>query len=458
MKKINFILASLLIIAVFLAGCSSSTKPNAGSGAASDTSTAPTASKSPAPQKEVTLRYAVWGAQPTYQKVVDAFMKENPNIKVELQVTPWANFWDKLFTELAGGTGPDVFWGHPTRLPSLMEKDVLMDITDKIKKDNIDMSKYSDAITKMYMKDGKNYAIPQQWSTIGIIYNEDLLKKAGFSEYPKDLAWNPKDGGTFVQFLQKLTLDKNGKHPNEAGFDPKNIVQYGYNYIDKDQIDPGQFIGYAAANGGAVLDADGKLAYNDKLLETYQFLYDLTYKYYVAPSYTTIHTGGSEAKFVGQQIAVWNDGNWMMTPLKQKAGFNWKITSIPAGPQGKVATMLGLSDVINAKTKYPEEAWKLIKFITSKTGQDIIGGTGAYFPGNSDSYNAFLDFYKSQGIDATPFAENAKLPSVNAPVTKNYNDWLQIWTKYTSLMLSGEMDPKTTLDKIKAEGDPVAIK
>lgn len=223
-----------------------------------------------------------------------------------------------------------------------------------------------------------------------------MLKKAGFNEYPKDLAWNPKDGGTLIPFLQKLTLDKNGKHPNEAGFDPKNIVQYGYNFIDKDQIDPGQFIGYAAQNGGTILNAEGKLAYDDKLLETYQFMYDLTYKYYVAPSYTTIRTGGSEAKFVGQQIAVWNDGNWMMTPLKQKAAFEWGITSIPARPQGKVATTLGMGDVINSKTKYSEESWKLIKFITGKTGQDIIGGTGDYFSGLSDSYASFLDFIKAK--------------------------------------------------------------
>jgi multiple sugar transport system substrate-binding protein len=457
MKKFNFIVASMLIFAIFLAGCSSS-KPSAGSSSAPGGSPNSDASKAPTSDKQVTLRYAVWGAQPTYQKVVDAFMKENPNIKVELQVTPWANFWDKLYTELAGGTAPDVFWGHLTRLPSLMEKGALMDLTANIKKDNIDLTKYSDAITKAYTKDGKNYSIPQQWSTIGIIYNKDLLKKAGYTEYPKDLAWNPKDGGTLIPFLQKLTLDKNGKHPNEAGFDPKNIVQYGYNFVDKDQIDPGQFIGYAAQNGGTILNAEGKLAYDDKLLETYQFMYDLTYKYYVAPSYTTIRTGGSEAKFVGQQIAVWNDGNWMMTPLKQKAAFEWGITTIPDGPKGKVATTLGMGDVINSKTKYPEESWKLIKFITGKTGQDIIGGTGAYFPGLSDSNASFLDFYKAQGIDATPFAENSKLPSVAAPVTKNYNDWLQVWTKYTSLMLSGEMDPKTALDKIKAEGDPVAVK
>jgi multiple sugar transport system substrate-binding protein len=457
-RKINFIMISMLVFAVFLAGCSSSSKPAAQNSSSPAGSTA-AATKAPS-SDPVTLRYAIWNKDqaPSYQKIVDAFMKENPNIKVEIQVTPWGNFWDKLFTEIAGGTAPDVFWGHLTRIQSLSEKGALMDISANLKKDNVDLTKYSDAVVKAYTIGDKTYAIPEQWTTLGIYYNKDLLKKAGITEYPKDLSWNPKDGGSFVQFLQKLTLDKNGKHPNEAGFDPKSIVQYGFNYIDKDQIDPGGFIGFPAANGGAILNKEGKLAYDEKLLEAYQFIHDLTYKYYVSPSFTIIKTGGSEAKFIGQQVAVWYDGTWMMKPIKDKASFEWGITGIPSGPAGKVATVLGMGDVINAKTKYPEESWKLVKFIFSKTGQDILGGTGAYFPGLLDSAGTFVDFYKGIGVDASSFVENAKGPSVAAPTTKNYNEWLQIWTKYTSLMITGEMDPKTTLDKIKEEGDPAAVK
>jgi hypothetical protein len=55
-----------------------------------------------------------------------------------------------------------------------------------------------------------------------------MLDKAGID--PKslwNLDWNPKDGGSFGQTIAKLTVDANGKTALDAGFDPKNVVQYG---------------------------------------------------------------------------------------------------------------------------------------------------------------------------------------------------------------------------------------
>ena len=57
----------------------------------------------------VTLTYGVWSQQDTMQKLVDEFEKENPNIKVQLQVDPWTDYWTKLQVGAQGGTAPDAF-------------------------------------------------------------------------------------------------------------------------------------------------------------------------------------------------------------------------------------------------------------------------------------------------------------------------------------------------------------
>ena len=33
----------------------------------------------------------------------------------------------------------------------------------------------------------------------------------------------PKNGAEFIDWAQKITTDKNGKHPNEEGFDKDNV-------------------------------------------------------------------------------------------------------------------------------------------------------------------------------------------------------------------------------------------
>jgi multiple sugar transport system substrate-binding protein len=443
----------IMLVFFLLAGCNESK----GTDNASSATNTPGSIGSLSNGKFTTLRYMIWNSSyiVTYQKMFAEFNKQNPYIKVDLQVVPWGNYWDKLMNEIAGGNAPDIFWGYIPRFPGFIDKGAVLDITDYINKDKIDLSKYNPAMVQAYTVNGKNYSVPQNFGVMGIIYNQDLLKKAGIDQYPSDLQWNPNDGGTFVEFLQKLTLDKNGKHPNEAGFDSKNIVQYGFNLIDKDQVDPGQLIGLIASNGGTMMK-DSKLALDGKLAETYRFVYDLTFKYHVAPTYADIHTGGSESKFVSGQIAVWMNGQWMMKPLKDKANFNWGIGPLPAGPAGNYTLVSGLGDVIYSKTNNPEASWKLVKFMVSQQAQDILAESGIVFPGNKDSIPKFVDYYKQLGVNAQPFVEGYNGQTVVSPAAKNYNDWYQNFVKYTSIMMSGEMDPNTTLDKLKQEGDIAA--
>lgn len=454
MQRAHLMVSFMILLAcVLLSGCSESRDTDSTSSPSDTPSTTAAVSK----DKPVTLRYMIWNSNytATYQKMFVEFNKENPNIKVDLQVVPWGNYWDKLMTEIAGGTAPDIFWGYMPRFPSFIDKSAVLDITDYIKKDEIDLSKYDPATVQAYTVNGKNYSIPQYFGAMGIIYNQELLKKAGIEHYPSDLKWNPQDGGTFIEFLQKLTLDNKGKHPNETGFDPKNIVQYGFNFIDKDQVDPGQLIGLVASNGGTMMK-DNKLALDDRLKETYQFVYDLTFKYHVAPTYADIHTGGSESKFLSGQIAVWMNGQWVMKPLKDKANFNWGIGPLPSGPAGSYTLISGQGDVIYSKTKNPDASWKLVKFMASHPAQDILAESGIVFPGYNDSIPKFVDYYKNLSVNAQPFVEGYNRQTVVSPGAKNYNDWYQIFVKYTSIMMSGEMDPITTLDKLKQEGDIAA--
>ena len=41
------------------------------------------------------------------------------------------------------------------------------------------------------------------------------------------LTWNPQDGGTYEKAIAHLTVDKNGKRGDEAGFDKNNVAVYG---------------------------------------------------------------------------------------------------------------------------------------------------------------------------------------------------------------------------------------
>lgn len=55
--------------------------------------------------KDVTLTYSIWDAiqEPGMQAIADAFEEENPEIKVNVEVTPWEQYWTKLESSAQGG-------------------------------------------------------------------------------------------------------------------------------------------------------------------------------------------------------------------------------------------------------------------------------------------------------------------------------------------------------------------
>jgi multiple sugar transport system substrate-binding protein len=77
-------------------------------------------------------------------------------------------------------------------------------------------------------------------------------------------------------------VDKNGKHPDDPGFDPENIVQYGCTVSTYWTY----FYPFVLSNGGSVASEDGKTPMVDKpeFYEAVQRVADLMNKYHVAPN------------------------------------------------------------------------------------------------------------------------------------------------------------------------------
>lgn len=448
MKRIQL---SLLFVAllVLLTGCSGAWKSNSELGTG-----APTINQSVG---TVTLRYMIWDKNQVhaYQKIIAAFRQIHPEINIDIQVIPWSNYWEKLMTEIAGGTAPDVFWGYIPRVPSLAERNALLPISEYIKREVIDLASLNQALVKGFNYKGEQYGIPKDWDSMGVFYNKTLLKQAGYEKYPQHLSWNPEDGGSFVKFLQDLTVDANGKHPYEQGFDPNNIVQYGINYTDRGEWDPGEFVSFAKSNG-AELMVNGQFKPSDRLIAVMQFVNDLVFKYHVAPKYMDIKLTGSDQMFVSGQTVLWITGSWQMMPVKQKASFEWGIAALPNGPgQRRAVRVNGLADHIYAHTPHKDEAWQFVQFILSKDAQDILAETGTVFPVNPQSIPKFVDFYQSRGIDPRAFVQSFNAETVTTPVTKNYAEWVQVWYKNMALIFSGGLDLKTGIRNIEEEGKKI---
>jgi multiple sugar transport system substrate-binding protein len=298
-----------------------------------------------------------------------------------------------------------------------------MNMSPLIKQDNIDMSQYYPTLVKQWTYNGNVYGLPKDWDTIAILYNKQIFQKMGLPA-PTNLTWNPTDGGTFLQLAQKLTLDQNGKHPTDAGFDPKHIKQFGY--VSENNAQEG-FWNFIAMNGGTLLDKPfgQNFQFNQPpSLQALQFLVDLVNKYHVSPSAaeTNNNSGIAIQLFDGGHAAMVTAGSWELSGIVQQASIPWGVAQLPVGPDGLMSAFNGLTDAIYVKTPHPKEAWELEKWLGSPQSEHILGSGGFVWPAIQSQDQSFVQYWQKKGIDVSPFLKEAQGTTVAFPITFGYNE------------------------------------
>jgi multiple sugar transport system substrate-binding protein len=160
----------------------------------------------------------------------------------------------------------------------------------------------------------------------GLYYNLDLFEAAGID--PLD-ATKGLTGEEFLEIARQLTLDANGNHPGDDGFDAENIVQYAVNQHTNHHAFF-QWWALFRQQGGELLSADGTSCAMDieKSAAAWQWQQDLVYKHFVAPQGQTDYP----ADFYSGRTAMLIDGPWRMVSLEQQAaeaGLKWASAPYP---------------------------------------------------------------------------------------------------------------------------------
>jgi multiple sugar transport system substrate-binding protein len=353
LKKSIVWIATLLIF-LLVSACSSSS--------GGDSATGEPAKGNDSSGSNVTLRYGIWAQeqQPAMQQIVDAFKKTHPNIDVKIEVTPWDQYWTKLEAAATGGSLPDLFWINAANFTKYASNGILMDLSDKIKGDNIEMSNYPQSLVDLYTLNGSHFGIPKDFDTIGLWYNKELFDKASIP-YPDD-SW---DWAKIHEVAKKLTNPDQGVW----GIASQVASQEGYyNTIFQ--------------NGGYVISDDKKTSGFDKpeAIEALKFWTDFIAEK-SSPTLRQMTDTLPETLFESGKVAMLYAGSWNQVIFSQNEYTKDKV-DVAVMPKGKERSTVihGLSYVIDSKTKHPKEAWEFEKFLGSKEAALIQAETGTVIP------------------------------------------------------------------------------
>jgi len=325
-----------------------------------------------------TIEFASWlvQSQEIYDDLIVApFEAENPAISVNVTLSPWGEYWQKIQTQYASGDTPDVYDMSLAYLYNFVENGMVENLQTRAETDLALDAFLETAITpgRYPGNDGDLYSLHTMWGPGVLFYNKDMFDAAGL-EYP-DETW---DYDRLLEVALELTLDTDGDgRADQWGF----LSQPGY-YLHFNVI---------RAYGGEVLNADRTASELDspEVIEATKLLVDLIHEYDASPSPVMMEGLGNA--FQTGRVAMTINGAFNIQTFRTITEFDWDIAMVPSGPVRRSTYVGGNpSKVISSLSDHRDESWALIRWIMQNQTPENILLPGA-LPSSRPAFEGWLE-------------------------------------------------------------------
>ncbi len=346
------------------------------------------------------------------QKHMDeVFSAKNANIKVSIEPAP-DGFEQKLLAQMVAGTAVDIFEAWGNIFFNWTERDLLLDVQPMVDRDLKDdqVKDYNDFQWQGLQMQGKRIGMPLYINVMTVTVNKDLFEKYGVDLPPEDGKWTHDD---YAVMAQKLTdgARKAGNENQWGGWKPAWSWDRFWNTV--------------YMFGGGIVDQK----YGTKcLMDTkesqagFQWMYDRIWKDNTFAQPGEIEKKWGDDALAPGFVAFIEDGTYPIGRDKklgaEGAKINWDMRHVPTGPTGK-RSVLGTTDAwsITKQTKHPEEAWKVLSYLSDSEFQDtIIVGLRGLIPVQKSRIASFITTVRK----VRPSLEKVRLETIDELLKWNY--------------------------------------
>ncbi len=305
--------------------------------------------------EEINISFTWWGdtkRHEIYNRIVDLFEEENPNIKVDRPFGSWTQYWDKLATQIASGGAPDVVGMHQRFVSDYVPRGALLNLETYMESGVIDTSAIPEAVVNGGYVNGKPYMVAQGVVTTGIVYNTAVFDDLGVS-YP-DMNWTWEEHADKLIEIRESAkakgLDMWGAGDSSGGFFPS-------------------FAYYARSNGENIYTENGEIGLTeDTIVSWFNYWKELREKDAIPDPATSVEYDG-----LPLEQSLFNTGKaaLLILPANQIWLYQNQVTN---GGQIDIVRMPhsagklpgeyieGSYLAVTSGSKHPEAAAKLISF------------------------------------------------------------------------------------------------
>jgi multiple sugar transport system substrate-binding protein len=382
-------------------------------------------------QEEVTLRYMSFTGggdrSDEVEAIIAAFEAEYPGIKVEASSAPFGDYFTMLQADFVGGDPADVFELNYENFVAFASNDILLDLSEYVDP----ATPYYPRALEAFQYEGKQYALPETFSTVVLYYNKDLFDQAGV-EYPT-ADWTWEDALAAALQIRALGDDTWGIYsPIQFWEFYKRAAQNGCSFFNEDQSE-------SLVNDPACVGA----------LETMIGLMDSD-----AMPDPAEQAGVSDSELFTQgKLGMVVTGIWMI-PEYQKATFAWDIQLEP-GMKQKAYHFFSNGLAVAKNTDHPEEAALWAQFMTANEMAVNVRLEAEWeLPTINDPalFAAYLEQTPPDNREAIFASLDNPVPP---PVIARQSEMQDIFDELMNAVIAGEIEPEEALNMAKEEIDPL---
>lgn len=324
-----------------------------------------------------------------------AFEAANPDIQVSVALYPSRAFATRVFTAIAAGEGPDIWYHYYAT--DIATQGFLEDLTPYIEASDV-AERWFDSARRRAVYEDKYYGVPRDAVSGFVAYNKDIFDAAGVP-YPED-GWTIADYRALANQLTDRENDQYGVGGIVGGEGCMLWSPFSFNL------------------GGELTSEDGRqvVGFMDSqpTINAMRWCLELVTEDQV----TTPPDMGDqfgEITFMSGQVAMQSLSDWEIPALEEQQDFNWGVVAPPRFDENTEVIPWADSYVYYMwnGSRHKDEAWRLLEWLTGPEAQRMAAEAGVWSPNGPA-------IWQELGWDQDPIKSVSYNQLANSERTPNY--------------------------------------
>lgn len=300
-----------------------------------------------------TLTFTFWGNGPEKTAVTDVVrtFAKSVGLTPKAQNIPVTDYETKLNTLVAGSNPPDAGYINPGAAMRFGEQGRLVNALDYP-----DFDQFMPSVVHYYEPDKAVSQICME--AYALWYDKAALREVGMDALPTTpdqvMGWD-----AFIALADKLTVDDEGRHPSESGFNADRVERYGFG-------SPTWLAPYSVllkTAGVDMFDAEGTRCFFDteEAIAVFQAINDMIFEHRVSPNGAQM--GEISGSIASGRVAMNLDGQWTLmdlNPIRKEKGFQFDVGIAPSFGQGAWTATMSNANGVFSSSDNKEDAMQLL--------------------------------------------------------------------------------------------------